>query len=154
MKKVMLVLNVIMLLVLSGCGGGSSDSGGGPTAPGSNIPAAFVGTYQGTINLRASAAGLSVSDSFPITITVTADGMLRFDGDEPDETATVGVGNDGRFSGELPVDEDECTGTVTFTGQINAAGTNASGDVEGEGRCDVNGTTLDVELTGDFSANK
>lgn len=154
MKKFYPLFAMFVLSVLSACGGGSSDSGGGETAPGSNIPEAFLGVYQGTINLRASAAGLSATESFPITITVTADGQLRFDGDEPNETATVGLTNDGRFSGSIPVDEEECTGTVTFTGQINSAGTNASGELEGEGECDINGTNVDVELGGDFSADK
>lgn len=154
MKKIFPVFAVTALLLLSACGGGSSDSGGGETEAGTNIPAAFVGVYQGTINLRASAAGVSVSESYPITITVTEDGQLRFDGDEPEETATVGLTNDGRFSGDIPVDEEECTGTVTFSGQINAAGTNASGDLEGEGTCDVSGVNVSVELDGDFSANK
>lgn len=154
MKKILSVFTIAALLILSACGSGDSDSGGGETEAGSNIPAVFVGTYQGTINLRASAAGLTVNESYPITITVMADGQLRFDGDEPDETFTVGVGNDGSFRGELPVDEEDCTGTVTVNGQINAAGTNVSGDLDGDGECQVSGTNLNVDLSGDFSANK
>lgn len=153
-KTKLSVITLISIFMLSACGGGSSDSGSGETEAGSSIPEAFIGVYNGTINLRASAAGLTARESYPITITVTADGQLRFDGDEPNETATVGVTNDGRFSGQIPVDEEDCSGTVTFSGQINAAGTNASGDLEGEGRCTVSGTTLDVDLSGDFSANK
>lgn len=150
MKNIILALNI---LFLAACGGGGSSSGG-PTEPGSNIPAAFVGTYQGTLNLTASALGITQSESFPITITVTADGQLRFDGDEPDETFTVGVTNDGRFNGSLSINEQGCEGTVTIDGAINSAGTNASGSVDGDGSCTIDGVSVDVDLGGDFSANK
>jgi hypothetical protein len=83
---------------------------------------------------------------------VQADGRIRFDGDDPDETFTVGVTDDGNFSGNIPINEDPCVGSVGVTGVVN--GTTASGTVQGEGSCRVNGLNLDVELTGDFSANK
>lgn len=116
------------------------------------IPANFVGTYTGSLNLVASALGIEERDSFPITITVTADGMLRFDGDDPDETVTVGVTNDGDFSASISITEDPCEGTISVTGTVN--GTTASGTVDGEGSCELSGLNVDVELSGDFSANK
>ena len=91
----------------SACGGGGSDSGSmvEATLPGTNVPISFIGTYQGTLNVNASALGNSISDSFPITITVNEDGTIRFDGDDPDETFTVGLQNDGVFQGNLPLDQ-------------------------------------------------
>ena len=147
-KQIILVLG---LLLLAACGG-SSDSGGAVenTLPGDMLPPEFVGTYTGQLNLTASAAGLSESASFPITITVSADGMIRFDGDDPDETFTVGIANDGSFSGSADIVEGPCSGTINLVGSVDGA--TASGTVSGEGTCTIDGLTLDVELTGDFNA--
>lgn len=151
MKKLLLIASLVLL---GSCGGGDSSSGGAvdPTAPGSMIPASFVGTYSGTLNLVASALGLEERDSFPITITVTSDGMLRFDGDDPDETVTVGVTNDGNFAASITINEDPCEGTINVTGTVD--GTTASGTVNGEGSCEDGPLSIDVELSGDFSATK
>ncbi|MFT5572324.1 MAG: hypothetical protein ACI9FR_001247 [Cryomorphaceae bacterium] len=151
MKKIFLIISIAFL---SACGGGDSSSGAAvdPTTAGTMIPANFVGTYIGTLNLEASALGITESDSFAITITVTADGMLRFDGDEPDETVTVGVTNAGDFSASLSITEDPCTGTINLVGTVD--GTTASGTVSGEGTCSEGGLTVDAELSGNFSASK
>jgi hypothetical protein len=151
MKKILFVLS---LFLLSACSSSDSDSGGmvEATLPGTDIPASFAGTYVGTLNVTASALGLSESDSFPITITVTNDGMVRFDGDDPDETFTVGLTNEGAFSGNLPINEDECTGSVGTEGMVD--GTNASGTISGDGTCVIDGLTVDVTLEGDFTASK
>lgn len=151
MKNIYIIF--VCLLVVA-CGGGSSDSGGQvePTTPGSSIPSNFFGKYTGTLNVSAEASGLSAKESYPITITVTEDGKVRFDGDEPDETFTVGLSNDGSFAGNLPINEDECNGTVGVTGKVD--GTTASGNVSGDGKCKVKGINIDVKLKGDFSATK
>ena len=150
MKNTLLILTFALL---AACGGGDSSSGAGaPTVAGDMLPANFVGIYTGVLNLEASALGIRERDSFPITITVTADGMLRFDGDDPDETVTVGVTNAGEFSASLPIDEDPCTGTISVSGRID--GTNATGTVEGDGTCIEGSLTVDVELSGDFNATK
>ncbi|MEM7357976.1 MAG: hypothetical protein AAF431_02635 [Pseudomonadota bacterium] len=151
MKKLIIVF---VSLFLFACGGGDSSSGGGVenSTPGMNLPANFVGVYTGTVTLTASAAGLSETDTFMITITVFANGTVRFDGDEPDETFTVGITDAGAFSGNIEIAEDECEGTLGVVGQVD--GTNATGTVEGEGECEVSGLTLDVELTGTFTATK
>ncbi len=147
-------LTLVLALTLAACGGGDSDSGGmdEPTLPGTNIPAIFVGTYSGTLTVTAAALGLSETDSFPITITVTSDGMIRFDGDDPDETFTAGLTNEGRFVGVLPVEVDECSGQLSTSGNVD--GTTASGEVSGEGRCDVDGVVVTVTLEGTFTATK
>ena len=145
---------VVCLVALSACGGGGSDSGDmlEATLPGTNVPISFVGTYEGTLNVEASALGNSVSDSFPIMITVNEDGTLRFDGDDTEETFTVGLQNDGVFQGNLPLDQMGCTGNVGVTGQVD--GTNVTGDIDGSGECDIDGLNVDVELEGDFSATR
>ena len=145
---------LILIFTLTACGGGGSSSGGEVqvTPPGQSLPPEFVGVYRGTLNVRAEALGISESDSFPITITVSEDGTIRFDGDDPDEAFTVGIANDGQFSGSLTITEDECSGTISVTGQVN--GTTASGDVQGDGQCSDGNITVDVTLTGDFSATK
>ena len=148
-------LNFIMiaLAMLAACGGGDSSSGAvEATLPGSNTPASFVGVYTGTLNLRAEALGLTETDSVAITITVLSNGTIRFDGDDEDETFTVGVTDNGNFSGNIEINEDPCVGTVGVTGVVN--GTTASGTVQGQGTCISNGLSIDVDLTGDFSANK
>lgn len=151
MKK---ILFIVSMMILSACSSGGSDSGGmvTPTLPGTTIPANFAGVYTGTLNVTASALGITERDSFPITVTVTNDGMVRFDGDDPEETFTVGLTNTGDFSGNLPIDEDECTGSVGAMGRVD--GTNATGTVSGSGTCKINGLTVDVTLEGDFSATK
>lgn len=151
MKKLLIMFS---FLILSACSDSDSDSGGmvADTLPGTNIPANFAGVYSGTLNVKAEALGLTETDSFPITITVTNDGMVRFDGDDPEETFTVGLTDSGEFSGTLPIDEDECTGSVGATGQVD--GSSAFGMVSGEGVCDIDGLTVEVTLTGDFNAVK
>ena len=150
MKKIIVSF---CLLFIAACDGGDSLSGAGDsTNPGENIPANFVGIYTGPLNLTASALGLSQSDSFPITVTVLANGTVRFDGDDPDETFTVGITNAGDFSGTISIVEDECSGTLSVTGRVD--GSQASGDVTGEGECTVNGINLSVTLDGDFDASK
>lgn len=150
MKKIILCF---CLLLIAACGGGDSSSGAGDTTnPGDSIPANFVGTYNGTLNLTASAVGLTESDSFPIMVTVMSDGTVRFDGDDPDETFTAGITNAGEFSGGIEVTEDECSGSLSVTGRVD--GSVASGSVTGDGQCTVNGVNISVTLRGDFSANK
>jgi len=150
MIKNLLVL--FFVVAISACGGGDSDSGDmlEATLPGTNVPISFVGTYEGTLNITASAAGTTISDSFPITVTVNDDATIRFDGDDPDETFTVGLQNDGVFQGSLPLDQSGCSGNVGVSGVVD--GTNVTGTLEGMGECDVSGVSLGVELTGDFSA--
>lgn len=146
-------LAAFFLLVLIACGSGGSDSGGGEdTTPGDGIPTNFIGTYKGLLNLEASAAGITERDSVEITITVNSDGTIRFDGDDPDETFTVGVTNAGEFSGSLPINQEGCVGTVSVSGRVD--GTTASGTLQGAGKCKVSGLDLDVTLRGDFTAIK
>lgn len=151
-KRISLVF--LIVVGLAACGGGDSDSGAmvEPTLPGTNVPASFAGTYRGTLTITAQALTLTETDTFDITITVTEDAMVRFDGDDPDETFTVGLSNDGTFAGNFDVNEDECTGSLATTGRVD--GTTASGDVSGEGRCDISGLSADVTLTGTFTATK
>jgi len=96
MKKLFLLLSFVLI---AACDSGDSDSGGmaEPTLPGTDVPARFAGVYTGTLNVTAEALNITTSDSFPITITVTDDAMVRFDGDSPEETFTVGLTNGGRF---------------------------------------------------------
>jgi len=151
MKKLLVLL---VSTVLVACSDGDSDSGSmlDDTLPGTNVPASFAGVYTGSTDLTASALGITQSDSFDITITVTDDAMVRFDGDEPDETFTVGLQNDGAFVGTLAIDEDECQGSITVNGSVD--GTLATGDVSGDGQCDINGLEVDVTLSGTFSASR
>ncbi len=144
----------LLLLTLTACGGGDSDSGAmvEPTLPGTNVPANFAGTYTGTLTVTASAAGLTETDSFPITVTVTDDAMVRFDGDDPDETFTVGLENDGTFRGNLPIEVDDCSGNLSTTGQVD--GTRVTGEVNGSGECDVGILSVDVTLEGTFEATR
>ena len=140
------------LLLLTGCGGGSSSSGVEPSIPGENTPAIFVGVYKGTLNLTAEAIGIKESDSFSITVTVFENGTVRFDGDDPEETFTVGLTDDGNFSGNIEINEEECSGTIGVTGVVD--GTSVSGTVQGDGECTQGGVDFDVELSGDFLATK
>ena len=147
------LFSFILVVLLTACGGSSSSGGDvDVTAPGSNIPAAFVGVYRGTLNVTAEALGVSESDSFPITITVQSDGTIIFEGDDPDERFTAGVTNEGEFSGNLDIDEDECKGRVAVQGRVD--GTTATGTVDGDGECEVASATIDVSLKGDFQATK
>ena len=150
-------LNVVSILLialgLAACGGGGSSSGAvEATLPGSNTPSSFVGVYTGQLNVTAQALGVSETESVPITITVQADGTIRFDGDDADETFTVGVTDNGNFSGNININEDPCKGMVGVTGVVN--GVTANGTVQGSGTCVENGLTINVDLSGDFLASK
>lgn len=149
-----LSVSFALALILTACGGGGSDSGAmvEPTLPGTNVPASFAGTYQGELTVTAQALSLSETDTFPITITVTDDAMVRFDGDDPSETFTVGLANDGSFAGNLPIEVDDCSGSLNTTGRVD--GVTVMGDVSGEGRCVVSGVSVTVTLTGTFTANR
>ncbi len=142
-------------LFLSGCDIGGSSSGADQvdnSIAGDMLPPEFVGVYIGTVDVRAEASGISERDTFPITITVRADGTLTFDGDDPDETFTVGIANDGTFSGNLRIDDEEVSGVLGVSGRVD--GVTASGDIEGEGEVDTGVVTLAVDVTGSFSATK
>lgn len=154
MNRATFLFLAFTISLLVGCGGGSSSSGAAVanTAPGQNLPPEFVGVYSGTLNLRADASGLSETASFPITVTVFEDGTVRFDGDEPDETFTVGVTDAGVFAGNVDISESDCSGSLAVNGQVD--GSTASGTVQGEGTCVVSGLSLDVQLSGDFNAIK
>ena len=155
MKKILAKITLTLsLLMLVACGGGGSFSGVEPSIPGQNLPAIFIGVYTGTLNATIKGAGLSESDTFQITITVFANGTVRFDGDDPDETFTVGVTDAGDFSGNLRAEDfnDDCTGVVGVTGNVD--GTTASGTINGDGECDVSGLDIGIDVTGTFSATK
>jgi len=152
MKKITLLL---CLLILAACGDGDSDSGGDTADSQMNdvLPANFVGVYTGTIEATATAIGIiSLSETYPITITVTADNMIRFDGDEPDETFTAVITNDGAFSGGLPFNDEDCTATINTEGTVD--GVIASGTVDGSGVCLLDGNSVDVTLEGTFTATR
>lgn len=142
-------------LFLTGCDIGGSSSGADQVAnsvAGDMLPPEFVGVYLGTLDIRAEASGITERDTFPISITVSADGTLRFDGDDPDETFTVGIANDGTFSGNLRIDDDKVSGVLGVSGRVD--GVTASGDVVGEGEVDTGLVTLAVDVTGTFLATK
>jgi hypothetical protein len=151
MKNLLLVFASCLLIA---CSGGSSDSGGmvDSTLPGTNVPSSFVGTYTGNLSVTFSALGISQTESIPIIITVTSDGMVSFAGDDADQVFTVGIGNNGVFAGNLPINEDPCSGSVGVTGTVD--GSNASGSVSGNGSCSVSGVEIDVTLEGTFSATR
>lgn len=143
-----------LLTIFSACGGGDSDSGGevDTTLPGDMLPSNFIGEYVGVLTLRATASGLSQTESVPITVTVFSNGTVSFAADDPEETFTVGITNAGNFSGSVAIEEDPCAGTITVVGSVD--GVNATGAVEGSGSCTDNGLTIDVELDGEFNATK
>jgi len=147
MKKIIIALS---FLFLSACGGGDSDSGGSVenTAAGDSLPENFVGTYTGSIEVTASGLGLTVTETFDITITVNDNGTIDFQSDG--ETFSAGIANDGNFSVSVDIDEEECTGTVSVTGSVD--GTTASGNGSGEGQCVISGTNVDVTLEAEFTA--
>ena len=152
MSRVLLIL--ALSFMLASCGGGGSSAGAqvAETTAGDNLPASFVGVYTGTLTVTARGGGLSETDTFPVTVTVNADSTVRFDGDEPNETFTVGITNAGAFSGNLSINESDCEGVVGITGTVD--GTNAMGTVVGEGVCDVSLIDINVDLEGTFTARK
>lgn len=151
MKK--LILAFTSLIFLASCGG-SSSSGAQveESEAGMMIMQSFVGDYIGTLTVTAEAIGITETDTFQITATVTMDGMITFNGDDPGETFTVGLTDEGTFSGNLFIDEDPCEGTVGVVGSIT--GTTMSGTVEGEGFCEEGILEVDVDLDGTFSAER
>lgn len=112
------------------------------------VPNNFVGVYRGTLSAEAKAGPITESTKDVITITVTEDNRITFQGDDPEETFTTGIGANGNFNGELPVRSGNCEGTVQVAGTVD--GTTASGEIGGKGKCD----SVDVGVSGNFFARK
>ena len=152
MKKLLFVS--ILLMFLASCGGNSTTGAQvEESEAGMMIPDSFVGVYVGSLTVTAEVAGIfDETDTFDITVTVTEDGMVLFEGDDPDETFTVGLTDEGTFSGNIFIDEDPCEGVVGALGAF--VGDTVSGTVDGEGVCSEGLIELDADLEGTFSATR
>lgn len=149
MKMRKMIAGLFMVSMLGACGGGSSTSSG--AAGGGTNGESIDGTYNGVINATAEALGISESASEPFTVTI-ANQTLSFVGDDPGETFTAPIDGQGNFSGTYTYVDDECTGNITLSGAVNAP--NIIGSVDGTGICRIDGTRIDVDITGDFSATR
>lgn len=147
MKKLFFAFATV--LFLASCDDGDSSSGGGEDSVDLD---SFVGVYVGSLTATASAAGLSQVDTFDITVTVFDDNTVRFQGDDPDETFTTDLNDDGSFAEDLSIVIDECEGTVETEGIFD--GDMVSGSVEGDGVCSDGELEVDIELEGTFSATR
>jgi len=140
---------IVSSIILSACGGSDTSVDNVEVAAG-DVPNQFVGTYTGTVSVRATAEVLPISESFEedITIVVNEDNTVTFLGDDPQETFTTVVGSNGGFNGQFTIIEDDCEGVVNVSGTVD--GVTAQGEVGGEGECEG----VDVDLTGTFFAQQ
>jgi len=146
--KVLVSLSLIMVFgLLQACGKGDTSVDSLPVTEGA-VPSNFVGTYTGTLTATAKSGPLEESTTDTITIIVGADNSLRFQGDDPEEVFVTTIGANGNFNGSLPINVDDCTGTINVSGNVN--GTVASGDLGGTGRCEG----ISVGVSGSFNATK
>jgi len=151
MKK--LILAFVSIVFLASCGGNSTSGAQvEESEAGSMTPASFVGDYAGTLTVTVEALSITETYTFPVTATVTMDGMITFNGDDPGETFTVGLTDEGTFSGNLFINEDDCEGTIGIVGSIS--GSTMSGTGEGEGVCESGILEVDVDLDGTFNLER
>ena len=145
MKTLASVFLFIVIALIQACSDGDTSVDSLPVSEGP-VPNDFVGTYVGTLSATARSGFLEESATNPITIIVSPDNTLRFQGDDPEEVFVTTIGSNGNFNGSIPVDVDDCSGTVDVSGNVD--GTVASGDLGGTGDC----SGLSVGVSGDFSA--
>jgi len=147
----MKILSSICLIVVFGllqaCSKGDTSVDSRPVTDGP-VPSEFVGTYVGTLTATAKSGPLDRSTTDTITITVSSDNTLRFQGDDPEEVFVTTVGANGNFNGSLPIDLDDCSGTINVSGNVN--GTVATGELGGTGKCN----SVSVGVSGNFNATK
>jgi len=146
LNKAALVLVASVMLV--SCGKGDTSVETLPVTSGA-VPAAFVGTYTGTIRATAKKGLLESSATDPVSIVVRSNNTVEFRGDDPDEAFTATIGANGNFNGVLPINTGDCTGNINVSGTVN--GVTATGNLGGEGRCSTIGS---VGVSGSFSARK
>ncbi len=136
-----------LLVLVAACSKGNTSVDQKPVTDGA-VPSNFVGVYRGTLTATAKAGPLNETTTDVITITVSADNTIRFEGDDPDEVFVTKVGANGNFNGSLPIKTGDCEGNVDVSGSVD--GTAASGDLGGSGKC----KGVSVGVSGNFSATK
>ena len=147
MKALISITLFSALSLLQACSNGDTSVDSLPVSDGP-VPNNLVGTYVGTLSATARSGFLEESSTAPITIIVSPDNTLRFEGDDPEEVFVTTVGANGNFNGSIPIDVDDCSGTVDVSGNVD--GTVASGDLGGTGDC----SGLSVGVSGDFNATR
>lgn len=147
MKVIVSFSLFIMFGLLQACGNGDTSVESRPVTEG-DVPSEYVGTYVGTLSARAKSGALERSTSDTVTIIVSDDNRLRFQGDDPDEVFVTTVGANGNFNGSLPINYGDCSGSVQVSGNVN--GVVAAGEIGGEGECEG----IKVGLDGEFNARK
>lgn len=138
---------IVLLLLLQSCSKGDTSVDSRPETDGP-VPSNFVGTYIGTLTATAKSGVLKRSTTDTVTITVSSDNTLRFQGDDPEEIFVTTVGANGNFNGSLPFDIDDCSGTIKVSGNVD--GSVATGELGGSGKC----KSVSVGVSGNFNAAK
>jgi hypothetical protein len=135
---------VLLLLALAGCDRSSSSSSSGSGSAG---PTEFAGTYQGTLRTTASLGNESVSETFPVTIRIAANGRVEFDVDDRTGCRNVPAvfleGDRFRYSAryDCPVPNlGSCEIREEAAGQVR--GNRLDGTLNGTVRCPVGTATL------------
>lgn len=140
-------LIIVSLSLLQSCSKGKTSVDSRPVTDGP-VPNNFVGTYVGTLSATAKSGALKKSTTDTVTITVSSDNTLRFQGDDPDEVFVTKVGQNGNFNGSLPINVSDCSGTIKVSGSVD--GSVAMGQLGGSGKC----KSISVGVSGNFNATK
>lgn len=155
MRKLSVLSAACAVALLSACDNPSTSSGVQASAPGTNVPAAFSGTYRGSATYRIEALGFDERQTDQFTVIVNGN-VLTFQGDDAGENFTVGLQADGTFAGNyrLNVDDDDvdCEGIVSVEGQIIA--TSITGRITGDGECEFGISDVDLDISGSLNAVK
>lgn len=148
-------------LLLTACGGGSSSSGGA-TAPVAAAPAAVSndGTYTGVWNsvTTFTANGQTDQESADVGLTITVNGnnISITDGDFV-ATGTISAMNGfDAVADNYQFSEDgiSCAGRLTFSGVIRSTPGSITGNSRGLLSCTQSGVTIQLDVTGPYSANR
>jgi hypothetical protein len=140
-----------LTLLLTGCGGGGTSSGAGPTPAGVGA----AGTYGGNATLTVSGGPAnSVSVTGPVTITISPTGMVTVD--TGDVVTASGALTGESFEAMMPLAPIgnqigiPCSGDIVFNGTV--AGTSITGNVSSTSGSTCAG--MPANWSGSFTASK
>ena len=158
MKHATSIFILSLLLIVSGCGGGSSDSGG--SSDGGTIPKSLVGTYTGTFDGRGTNANgpFTCSGSFQMTISQSGGNLVVRVNVDP----IVVTPCDGAFNVTATGTYNPTNGVVSFGNTSGSTTVSVSGNAtEKEGQITLSGawsitetSSSTVIASGTWMANK
>lgn len=146
------VVGLHVLMVLTACGGGGSNSGSGSVAPPvAPPPINRVGSYAGTQEWTLTSSGQTTMDTLDFSMSVTGTQVIITEFSEPDPAGPID--SNGNFRVFVPFtftleDRTPCQGEIAWDGNVGDG--MASGNVVGTLTC----RGIPLALSGTWTANR